>query len=210
MQQYAINSTFWLSSDNTQTKQVTTKPVLLGELEQYQLQLLNFELNFFHPVISLIEAHNYLYHSLIKVKHLDQQHAQITANSQTISQLIADNIQQQKDKQANERNCRYCKIAQIGVAAAAYLTSFSIIKEALDVVQHDHWFATSCLVCTQYLQHHIGVTSLVGAILAALITYYLARRHCAHAAQHHAHGPADHAYHAVHTIHRLHDNAGHE
>lgn len=197
MEQYQINSHVWLTESEPE-------PTFLNQLQEYQRQLLNFELNFFYPVISDINAHNRLYHNLIKVKQLEQQHKKLSSNNQTISQIIIDNEQQKADEIINRRNKIYCKIAQIGVAAAGYLTSFSIFKETLDIIKDEGWLSDTWPVLARFLDHHAGAINLVSASVIAIAIFIFTWRRCTCAESPHKHTPTDHANHINHLWHFLH------
>ena len=197
MEEYQINSQIWLDAGSL-------KSILLEQLQQNKQQLLNFELNFFHPIISNIDAHNRLYHSLIQVKRLDQQHRKISSDNQIISQKIIDNEKAILDTENKKRNLIYCRLAGIGVATAGYLTIFSIIKEFLKVVKHENCFSKNCPGMIENLLSHTGTISLVVALIAGIIALLYNYRRCACAESHHKHTPADLVDHANHVTHSLH------
>jgi hypothetical protein len=202
MEEYQINSQIWLNDS-------APPSAFLDQLQQYQRQLINFELNFFYPVISNIDMHNRLYLKLIKVKRLEQQHKKLSNNNKIISQIIIENEQQKASAIINNRNRIYCQIAQIGVAAAGYLTSFSIIKETLKVIKGEDWWGNACPILISYLDHHSGVISLVGASVIAVVVYLFTWHRCACAETHNKDTPVEHVDHINHLLHFLHGGKSH-
>lgn len=114
MQQYQKLTSYWIN----QPKKLKKHTHILAKIEH---QLRNFRLNFFHPIISHINSHNQIQQKLYRVKQLDAQFNHLGKNTDIISQLIK-----------HQHQTRYCKLASFGVAAAGYLTSFSIIKEGIE------------------------------------------------------------------------------
>lgn len=208
MQYYSLKNTFWVNlTEDEEVKSSQDKQLI--ELKEQQLQLLNFELNFFQPVISNIGTHNQLYQQISKVKQLDKLHEKTSSNNRIISKLITERIEQQKQEKIKKSNLSYCKIAQIGVAAAGLLTSFSIVKEALEVRKHEHWLTESFPLFTSFLDHHAGAISLISSVIIAIVIFILARKHCNNASKQHSHGPAAHADHTNHLLHFLHGGKSH-
>lgn len=199
LQYYASQNHLWLEPTNDGVKAIDSN--LLKKLEEQQAQLFNFDLKFYPPIISTIGTHNQLYRQLLAIKQLPQSQQKIASDNQRITKLISDTIREQKQQQHNEANKSYCRIAQIGTAAAGFLTIKTIVDELVEVglsfLNHESM---------EYLEAHKipGIISISTAILGALIIWKIARKHCNHAAAQHAHGPADHAAHSVHTRELLH------
>ena len=162
------------------------------QLEHDQHSLLLFQLHYFHPVVSRISTHNLVYDAINKIKKLDKQHHSLDQKSQIISRLISA-----------RRQYNYCKIAAFGVAAASYLTSFSIIKESMEAAQEWHSLKTSLPQLAETLHHYTGTISLTGSLLAGIIIYLLVRRHCPYTQGNHAHSATHHALEALHKRHPL-------
>ncbi len=161
------------------------------QLSAAEHQLLNFKLNFFYPVISHINSHNQLQKKLNKVKQLEAQHAQLGQNIETLNQLIKHHHQS-----------RYCRIASFGIAAAGYLTSFSIIKEGLESLHEWEKLAEIAPHLSELIHHFPNSISLAGSLAITLAILIIVYRHCKHS-DHHHHGAAHHALEALHKRHPL-------
>ena len=179
---------------------------ILEQLEEFQVYLLDFEFNFFHTSISHISSHNHIFKSLLEVKNLQSLHSQLKNNTHLLSQIILDLRQKAQAQEQERKNVSYCKIAQIGVAAAAYMSSSSIIAELQTFVlsyfdENSHW--------AKLLHHNSAFFSLPLSFGIAAVVFWFARRQCLLASSHKGHGPAEYASHIAHILHYRHGNKSH-
>ncbi len=184
MQQYQKLTSYWIN----QPKKLKKHTHILADIEH---QLRNFRLNFFHPIISHINSHNQMQQKLYRVKQLDAQFNHLGKNTDIISQLIK-----------HQHQTRYCKLASFGVAAAGYLTSFSIIKEGIESLNEWQILKQAAPHITENLHHYTRSLSLVGSLIIFLCIWIIAHRHCKHS-DHHSHGASHHALEALHKRHPL-------
>ncbi len=184
MQHYQQLISHW----SNQTRKYQKNAGILADIEQ---QLRNFRLNYFHPVISHINSHNHMQQKLYRVKQLDAQFNHLGKTTEIISQLIK-----------NQHQTRYCKLASFGVAAAGYLTSFSIIKEGIEAINEWQTLKQTTPHLIEYLHHYTGSISLGGSLIISLIIWIIVHRHCKHS-DHHSHSASHHALEALHKRHPL-------
>ncbi len=184
MQHYQQLTSTWINQPGKLKK--NTK--LLQSIEH---QLRNFRLNFFHPVISHINSHNQMQQKLYRIKQLDAQFNHLEKNTDIISQLIK-----------NQHQTRYCKLASFGIAAAGYLTSFSIIKEGIEALNEWQTLQQSTPDIIEHLHHYTRSISLGGSLLVFFIIWFISHRHCKHS-DHHSHSASHHALEALHKRHPL-------
>lgn len=171
MRVYDKDAHAWLEPDGSDDKLLTT-------LQSYQQQLLNFDLNFFNPVISALGSHNTLYDKLFRIQKLEQLHRKLSNNSAVISKVISDEKNREKQRSNAIRNRQYCEIAQLGVAAVGYLTSFEILKQGLDARKEEQWLNEVFPLLTQFLDKNTGLISLLLASVVAIGIYEFTRSRC--------------------------------
>ena len=146
----------------------------LSEMLEQQRFLINFDNHFFSPVVSKINTHNRLHRAMQRIKYLDQQHQIVSRTTKLINSLI---MAEQKAIEAGvikERNLRYCKLSTWGIAAAAYLTVFSIVSETLEVLETE-WLVGHV---PGWMEHGGGSISLFLAISISLGSLVFGWRRC--------------------------------
>ncbi len=176
---YIADGTVWLDSHCPSQK-------LQDKLQQHQLDLLNLNYNFFHPVISAVDTHNIIQNQLIQVNQLDKQHQKITEHNQIINQLITNCLEQQKQKEHKRqlkehqiKSREYCEIAQIGVAAITFYTSFQIIEAIQKLITQEKLFSDAPTIFN-YLQNHSTAIALTTSSLIAFFALKFTQRRCGH------------------------------
>lgn len=184
MQQYQQLTSYWIN----QPQKLKKDAKILSDIEN---QLRNFKLNFFYPIISRINSHNQMQQKLYHIKQLDTQFNHLGKNTEMINQLIKQ-----------QHQTRYCKLASFGIAAAGYLTSFSIIKEGIEALNEWQAFKQAAPHIAENLHHYTRSISLGESLITFFIIWFFARRHCKHS-DHHSHSASHHALEALHKRHPL-------
>ncbi len=174
LQQYLNETNVWLTDVCSDRNQ-------LYILQRLRLEIRNFRLNFQHPVISRISLHNHHYQVLRQTRSLDQLLEKAKEDNEILSSLIASSYERQS-------RLRYCRLSKYGVAAVAFLTAFTMVKETLEVVVKLDWMTETFPRATEFIHHWGGMSSLTIAIAAMLIVFFVERKHCSCDPTVHSHG----------------------
>lgn len=146
----------------------------LSDMLEQQRALINFDSHFFSPVVSKINTHNRLHRAMQKIKYLDQQHQIVSRTTKLINSLIMAEQKSIEAKAIQKRSLRYCRLGASGIAAAAYLTVFSITSETLEVLEKE-WLDGHL---PGWLEHGAGTISLSLAIIIGGISLCVALCQC--------------------------------
>ena len=167
IQHFMSRATVWLEGG---------KPPRLdsSEMLEQQRNLVNFDSHFFLPVVSKINTHNRLHRGMQKIKYLDQQHQVVSRMTQLINSLMMAERKSMEAEVIRRRNLTYCRWSTWGIAAAAYLTVFSIVSETLEVLEEE-WLVGHV---PGWMEHWGGSISLFLAIAVSLISLAWGWRRC--------------------------------